>query len=562
MNISSEKKIAQGLVGFQFCLDMIYSFLSRHVDQCPDLAGYIYNDELVKKGMVMRVIKSKMEAALSSNDTSLINNLDRWLLLREQISKLSLLPVSERKSNISRLEIEAKKLEDEMYYKLYTIQKDKSISTDWKNVQKSLKPGEAAIEFFNFDYFDFSKGRFPDSTLYFALVIRPEYKYPKMISLFSGQDFGGFLQRNKGRTQFDQVRRLYTWPSGAYLDKNRGDSLYNYIWKPIEKEILGANTIYYSPSGLLHKISFNSIPVNDSLSLIDLYNLRQMTSTALVITKKDSFMLSEEYKALLYGGIFYDIDSTSMGFSAGKYKVHGDFFIHDRSFEVTDSIRGGGTWAYLDGTLKEVNIIDSMFVGNKVETKMFSRSDAVEESFRYSVDYHPEIIHIATHGFFLPEPPPPPRDTLNPFAYDQKSQVNTDETMLRSGLLFAGANSTWQGKKPGIGLDDGILTAYEISRLNLSRTKLVVLSACETGLGEVKGSEGVFGLQRAFKLAGVEFIIMSLWQIPDEQTVELMRLFYSAWLGGKDIRDAFHYAQQEMNKEYEPYFWAAFVLLE
>ena len=81
-------------------------------------------------------------------------------------------------------------------------------------------------------------------------------------------------------------------------------------------------------------------------------------------------------------------------------------------------------------------------------------------------------------------------------------------------------------------------------------------------MGEVKGSEGVYGLQRAFKLAGADFIIMSLWQVPDEQTMELMKLFYSKWLKGGDIRDAFHEAQNEMSKEYEPYFWAGFVLLE
>lgn len=562
MNVSSEKRIAQSMVGFQFSLDWLYSFMSRQFNDSPELAGYIYNDELVKKGLVMRVIKSKMEAALSSYDTALIRGLDQWLLLRQQISKLSLLPVSERKSNLATIEKEAKKIEDEMFYKLYLLQKDKVLASDWKEVQKALKPGEASIEFFNFDFFDNINGRFPDSNLYYAVILRPEYSYPKMIYLFRGQEFTSFLQRNTAKTPFEQVRRLYTWSNDPGQSKYKGDSTYNFIWKPLEKELDGVKTIYYSPSGLLHKISFSAIPLNDSTSLVDRYHLRQMTSTAMIVNRKDSFTLSEDYKALLYGGILYDLDTASLEKSVGKYKVHGDFFIRDRSFEVTDSIRGGGTWAYLEGTLKEVDLIDSLFIGSRVTSKVLSKSDAVEESFKYTEEFFPEIIHIATHGYFLPDPEPPKRDPMNAFTADYKAQVNTDETMLRSGLLFAGANSTWQGKKPGIGLDDGILTAYEVSRLNLSRTKLVVLSACETGLGEVKGSEGVFGLQRAFKLAGVDYIIMSLWQIPDAQTVELMRLFYSAWLKGMDIRDAFLYAQREMNKEYEAYFWAGFVLLE
>lgn len=562
LSISSEKKIAQSLLGFQFSLDWIYSFMSSHIATHKDLASYMYNDELLKKGLVLRVLKSKMQAALSSNDPELIAELDRWLLLRQQISKLVILPVSERKVNLAVLEAEAKKLEDGMYYKLYNVSKDKDITTTWKDVQAALKPDEAAVEFLYFDFFSYSKGLAKDSTLYFALVLRPGDKSPRLIPLFCGQDFQRFLTRNRGKSQFDQIRRLYTWPSGAYGDKNRGDSLYQFIWKPLEKDLQGVKTVYVSPAGLLHKISFAAIPVNDSLNLVDLCRVQVLTTSAMLVNGSGTFELSDHYKAILYGGILYDMDTSDIGYTAGKYKIHGDFFIRDRSFEITDSVRGGGSWPYLEGTLSEIHMVDSVFNRSGIKTEVFSKTEAVEESFKYAESMYPEIIHIATHGYFLPEPPVPARDTLNPYSMEYMSQVNTDETMMRSGLLFAGANSAWRGKKPGVGLEDGILTAYEVSRLNLSRTRLVVLSACETGLGEVKGSEGVFGLQRAFKLAGVDFIIMSLWQVPDEQTVELMRLFYSTWEKGMDIREAFFSAQKAMSKEYEPYFWAGFVLME
>lgn len=93
---------------------------------------------------------------------------------------------------------------------------------------------------------------------------------------------------------------------------------------------------------------------------------------------------------------------------------------------------------------------------------------------------------------------------------------------------------------------------------------MVVLSACETGLGDIDGNEGVYGLQRAFKMAGVESIIMSLWQVPDAETSEFMQLFYSTWFKGDTIREAFNHTQHAMQKKYatEPYKWAAFVLLE
>ena len=127
---------------------------------------------------------------------------------------------------------------------------------------------------------------------------------------------------------------------------------------------------------------------------------------------------------------------------------------------------------------------------------------------------------------------------------------------------MAGGNYAWSGKTPIEGVEDGVVTAYEIAQLNLGRTALVSLSACETGLGDIQGSEGVFGLQRSFKMAGVNKMLVSLWQVPDRETVELMTSFYSYWLGGKSISASFYQAQGEMRRKYPPYYWAAFVLVE
>lgn len=139
-----------------------------------------------------------------------------------------------------------------------------------------------------------------------------------------------------------------------------------------------------------------------------------------------------------------------------------------------------------------------------------------------------------------------------------------EDPMKRSGLILAGANHVWKGGERYEDVEDGILMASEIAQLDLHNTELVVLSACETGLGEIKGNEGVFGLQRAFKMAGVENIIMSLWSIPDKETTEFMVRFYELWIGGESIRAAFNTTQREMAAKYrdEPYKWAAFVLIE
>ncbi len=170
------------------------------------------------------------------------------------------------------------------------------------------------------------------------------------------------------------------------------------------------------------------------------------------------------------------------------------------------------------------------------------------------------MLHIATHGFFFEN-----REKTKRSLGDNQTQfTQADDPLLRSGLILAGGNYTWLHSSNPYGDEDGILTALEISNLDLKNTELVVLSACETGLGDIDGNEGVYGLQRAFKMSGVESIIMSLWQVLDAETVEFMDLFYSTWFTGVSIREAFNTTQCRMQKKYaeEPFKWAAFVLVD
>ncbi|MDO8366370.1 MAG: CHAT domain-containing protein, partial [Saprospiraceae bacterium] len=173
----------------------------------------------------------------------------------------------------------------------------------------------------------------------------------------------------------------------------------------------------------------------------------------------------------------------------------------------------------------------------------------------------PRILHLATHGFSYPDPK---KNPTKGFGNTEPTYKLLDDPMLRSGLVLAGANYYCKNKRPLTNAEDGMLVAYEVRDLNLQNTELAVLSACQTGLGDVVGSEGVYGLQRAFRIAGAKFLIVSLWEVPDEQTQELMRLFYQNWLEKKEsLRDAFNHAQQYLKeKEPNPYMWAGFVLVE
>jgi CHAT domain-containing protein len=222
---------------------------------------------------------------------------------------------------------------------------------------------------------------------------------------------------------------------------------------------------------------------------------------------------------------------------------------------------------YLPATKTEVENISSTLTAEKWKVNLVEDKDASEGKFKtYAGSNATSILHIATHGF----------------AYDEKKEANeswndlglrigfkyqsSDDPMIRSGLLFGGANITWKGKGDSLlksTNDDGILTALELSQMDLSNTKLAVLSACETGKGAIVGSEGTFGLQRALKLAGVDNMIVSLWKVPDDATQEMMTLFYNNLSATKKIVASFNDAQKTMRNKYpdEPIKWGGFVLI-
>jgi CHAT domain-containing protein len=261
----------------------------------------------------------------------------------------------------------------------------------------------------------------------------------------------------------------------------------------------------------------------------------------------------------LYGGIQFDLDSTVQN-SEPLFvsRSRGEL-----SFNSVDSTLRGGSWTYLAGTEREVNAIEKIMQASGVQTRVEKGHEATEESFKNlgaGNNPSPRILHIATHGYFF-------ADANSKGALSSPAEPAfkvSDHPMLRSGLIMAGGNAAWKGNQTLEGREDGVLTAYEISQMNLSNTELVVLSACETGLGDIHGNEGVYGLQRAFKIAGAKYLIMSLWQVPDKQTSMLMTTFYKKWLEQKlSIPDAFHAAQKELRDiGLDPYQWAGFVLLE
>jgi len=347
------------------------------------------------------------------------------------------------------------------------------------------------------------------------------------------------------------------------LEKTNLEGLYELIWIPLESAIGNINTIYYSPTGIMHRISFDAIPVKEDQRLSDYYQLIRLGSSrslAQSVTKSSS--IGKE--VLLFGGINYDQKSDSL-IEARSMSESKDFADTPEGDINRAEIFQANKWSYLKGTKKEVRDIADLLKANAFSVNIKTGSMATEESFnKLSIDgLSPRILHIATHGFFYPEPNI--NTSTNKFRNEEIAFKTSQHPLIRTGLLLAGANEVWSSDKsdcpPG---EDGVLTAYEISQMDLTNTELVVLSACETGLGDILGNEGVYGLQRALKIAGAKKLIMSLWKVPDQETAKLMTSFYTYWLQEKlGIRESLSKAQKDFRDNgYDPYYWAGFILLE
>jgi tetratricopeptide (TPR) repeat protein len=519
------------------------SFVLQNRDRFPTMIETVYNNTLKNKGLLLKSNTAMRNAINTSNDTTLIELYDNWIMLKRQIakkySKGEVATKQENKADSLESVLVKKSNEFSDFNKVQNI--------SWKDIKSNLKTNEIAIEFTQFPIFN-DNTNVINKIQYVALIVTSNSRYPEMIPLFKEDQLEKIIGKFGGNN-YSYINDIYGKKSEVNIE------LYNLIWAPIDNYLYNNDStskqsthklrIFISPSGLLHKISFSAIAKGQDIYLCDAYNL-EMKSTTGKITVNNTQATSTNgiTTATLFGGINYDTDST-------LYQG----------------------WSYLDGTQSETEKINKILKKGRVKVNYFTNTNATEEEFKL-IAYHSEIIHIATHGFFYPDPNDIQQkiDTIEIVnqivfrggsrGFGVNSFVNNNNPLMRSGLVFAGANDVWNKKTKNDTIDDGVLTAQEVANIDMRKTKLVVMSACETGLGDIKGSEGVYGLQRAFKMAGVNYMIMSLWQVPDKETEEFMTTFYKKLIKTKDIKQSFAETQKDMRLKYDPYFWAAFVLIE
>ena len=531
-----------------------------------------FDNALFYKGFLLQAAGQLKRLALAPDNVgTATENFNRLKSYERRLAAQYAQPIANRdRAAVADLEAKANDLEKDLTRSVAGY-REAIRQVKWQEVQQKLDVGEAAIEFV---HYQFSRQKRTDSTMYAALILLPGAEQPIFVPLFEEKQLEALL-KTSGARRSDYVNSLY---SNA---KTGQKTLFELVWQPLEKELRGAKTVYFSPSGLLHRIHLAAIPTSETANLGDRFRFVELGSTRQLVVPSSAAASAGSGEALLWGGIQYDMDSTAIGAANEKLKNELARTRGDLGFEKTDSTSRlacqstdgsrGGSWEYLPWTEKEIKAIAPILTAAGVKPTIQKGFAATEEAFKTIGSNgsgvkkpSPRILHIATHGYFFPDTKTADGGRK---AADGSEPVfkMSDHPMIRSGLLLAGSNQAWKTGKPlRPDLEDGVLTAYEISQMDLSNTELVVLSACETGLGDIQGNEGVYGLQRAFKIAGAKYLIMSLWQVPDFQTQELMTVFYQKWLTAKmPLPEAFRAAQQAMREKYEhPYFWAGFVLVE
>ena len=405
------------------------------------------------------------------------------------------------------------------------------MNINWRDIQTVLSNKDIAIEFITTQEDSINR-------TYHALIIDNNCEYPNMITLFN--DFEFELERIKWKDIKTDLEIL-------------GDL----IWKPILNQYINVENIFFSPDGMLHIKPIEYCKIGGIGGIMEHYNLYRLSST------KEIFFLNNKHpknNAILYGGLDYNM--------LAKESINNKDEIQ---FSLIRSINARGGFDPLLSTFEEINEIGNLLNSEKVSTTLYTGADGTEESFKDLSGMNVNMLHLSTHGMYVGPSIVEQKKKEDNFAFlelitNDKDPVKEDIVLTHSFLVMSGGNRLSRRETLGPDKNDGILTALEISHTDLSKVDLVVLSACETGLGDLDNG-GVYGLQRGFKKAGANAILMSLDKVDDEATKILMVEFYRNLMSGKtknqSLKDAQKHLRHVDNGKYDkPEYWASFIMLD
>lgn len=486
-----------------------YSFALEVSPTMNYVAQDFYDYQMATKALLLNSTNKVKQAILKSKNEALIKEYLLWLDQKEQLARLYTLSKEElkqQKIKLSDLEHEANATEKSLSEKSsefsagYATQK-----TSYKQILALLNDTEAIVDIIRVRGFDKD---FTNDSRYVALILKKGSEMPKLVVMENGAD----LEKKYAKFYRNAIQQKVT-----------DDYSYEQYWSKIEKEIAGKKLIYISPDGVYNQMNLNTLKRPDEDFVINRYDL------VIIGNSKDLVALKAKKTAVPKKNAFL------LGFP---------------DYQTADI-------PSLPGTKVEIEGISKVLKTSGYQINQVMAKDATEKSIKALNG--PTLVHIATHGYFLQD-----AGDGEGSVFGVNAESASRNPLLRSGLILAGAGKsiTGSGGTDITSNDNGVLTAYEAMNLNLEGTNLVILSACETGLGDIKSGEGVYGLQRAFQVAGADALIMSLWKVDDAATQMLMTNFYNSWIKLGNKQKAFKQAQlQLMTKYKDPYYWGAFVMM-
>lgn len=398
------------------------------------------------------------------------------------------------------------------------------LNVDFDDIRASLGAGDVLIDFCDYKVQGYGERK------HVAYIIRRDMDYPLIVNMFAQQQLDSLEAASK---------------DGSLYDGTTAAEAVRLLWQPLAPYTSGGGTIYYVPSGLMYRIALEALPLADGQLLGNSCHMVRLSSARQITTRRAT--VDGDATAVLYGGLTFDVSPETMLVESSRYNLSPLMALRG------SAVTGTEPFSTLVNTKTEIDTIGDILDRSGYDVLSLSGVHGTQESFVSMDGRSPSVLHIATHGFYYTPDEAEDIDYLKGYK----------DAMLLSGLVLSGANVAWLGNDLPAGVMSGILTAADISQLDLSATDMVVLSACRTAHGAVT-SEGLFGLQRAFKKAGAGTVVMTLWDVSDVVTSEFMTAFYAnlpqcQW----SKREAFETARAAIRSRYpEPFYWAAFVMVD
>jgi tetratricopeptide (TPR) repeat protein/CHAT domain-containing protein len=546
------------------------SLVSRHLHHSPEAVRSAFDLVLRRKALAADALAAQRDAVLGGRYPQLREGFEQLTEIRRQIARKTLAglvgdeTLADHERTLQQWRQEQQQRETELARQIPEVSlEQRLLQADRRAVALGLDEGVALVEFVRLDVFDFhtmpGRGeRRRQSARYLAFVLpggQPDEV--QMIDLGEASPIDRMIADFRDsvavdpRERPDRDIRRHRGKSRSDLNEQVGAALRAAVFDKLVPALGNRRRVLLAPDGDLTRLPFELLPDAEGRLLLEQYVISYLGCGRDVL-RFGAATNRQPSEPLVVADPHFDLtldDAVAIPATAAPSRYSRDFKRSDYHFPRLPGTREEGE------RVAELLGVRPWLEGEAMEARLKEKRS-------------PRLLHLATHGFFLTDQERYANKELRDFEMIDAEAGGSgrffgplpENPLLRSGLALAGAQTWINGKPLPPEAEDGILTAEDVTGLDLLDTELVVLSACETGLGEVRTGEGVFGLRRAFIVAGARTLVMSLWKVPDEQTRELMIDFYQRVLSGQGVADALRQAQLPMKAKYpDPYYWGAFI---